>query len=182
MKKLIITFSIFALVLSSCGVFRRTADSEIAVKQKEVFYEVVSNNDKVEYHCVLAPRVISTSDGIAVLELRKFVEPYHGIAVRWRGNSSILEIRRIDGYYLVSPRWDNVMKYATLEEGLTEWLKDYLEWKDARTRARTRNESLPQGFYWNLFEQENKIQLIIDTIKELVDDESLNAPFNNIYG
>ena len=100
------------------------------------------------------------------LEVEKFIVPFYGISMRIsdentnRGSGGYIEIRKVeDGY-----AYGKGKVYSTIEETLKNCLEDYLD------------------EYWNIFVEEDKVQLLIETINSFIDDEFLTAPFNDKWG
>ena len=131
------------------------------------------------------PRTITILDETVVLEIQKFVEPFHGISLRFSdkninmGSGTYVEVRKRNGKFIADNHTD-----VKLENALKSFLQEYLERQGNSFKDDYENRSIPfkEDIYWREFERENKVRLFIEIIEELIDKESLNAPFNETYG
>jgi len=120
---------------------------------------------------------IAIYNGRVYLEMEKFTTPFYGISMRFTdknlnlGSGGYLEVRKVKNGYAID-REDNV--YSTLDGGLESYLKDYLE----RMSEDFYRNNFHKDAYWPIFVEEGKVKLFIDIIKSFIDDEFLNAPFN----
>ncbi|SHG26207.1 hypothetical protein [Dysgonomonas macrotermitis] len=87
-----------------------------------------------------------------------------------RGSSSYFEIKRRDGKYVIENK-----KYDTIGEGIEDYFKnDYFKhfYKNEEQREQI----------WESFVRDGSLQRAIDFINEIIDDEFLDSPLNEIYG
>lgn len=103
------------------------------------------------------------------LEIREGGE-FPCIVHELRGNSSYFEIKRRDGKYLI---WGE--EYNTINQGIEDYLKN-----DLLKGFYTNKEQREQ--VWESFVRDGSLQKAIDFINEIIDDEFLDSPLNEIYG
>lgn len=103
------------------------------------------------------------------LEIREGGE-FPCIVHQFRGSSSYFEIKRRDGKYII---WGK--KYDTINEGIEDYLKN-----DFFKNFYTDEQQWEQ--VWESFVRDGGLQQAIDFINEIIDDEFLDSPFNEIYG
>ncbi|MDR2510955.1 MAG: hypothetical protein LBC89_00500, partial [Bacteroidales bacterium] len=91
------------------------------------------------------------------------------------GMGSCLEIKKRDGFYITNA-WKG-KKYTTIDalikDELKESFKDFYDKKQHKKRGKEA---------WAAFVSEGGLQLFLDFANEIIDDEFLNSPFNEIYG
>jgi hypothetical protein len=118
-----------------------------------------------EEHLDFVAKKFTARNGTISLEMEKFIVPFYGISMRlddnntnW-GSGGYIEIRKVKDGYVYSNK-----VYSTIDETLINCLEFYLR------------------EYWDIFVEEGKGWLLIDTIKSFIDDEFLTAPFNDKWG
>ena len=103
------------------------------------------------------------------LEIREGGE-FPCIVHQLRGSSSYFEIKRQEGKYII---WD--IKYDSINEGVESYLKnDFFKgsYKDDEQRIQV----------WESFVRDGGLQKVLDFVNEIIDDEFLESPLNEIYG
>lgn len=103
------------------------------------------------------------------LEIREGGE-FPCIVHQLRGRSSYFEIKRQEGKYVI---WD--VKYDSINEGVECYLKNDF-FKDFYKNDEQREQ------VWESFVRDGGLQKVLDFVNEIVDDEFLDSPLNEIYG
>lgn len=87
-----------------------------------------------------------------------------------RGSSSYFEIKREKNKYVI---WGK--KYGSIDKGVEDYLKnDFFKYSYADKKRRKQA--------WKSFVRDGGLQKTIDFINEIIDDEFLDSPLNEIYG
>ena len=124
----------------------------------------------------LQPRQFTILDGTVTLEIQKFITPFHGISFRITdrninmGSGGYFEVRKRGNFYIVDDR-----RYRDLNRGIETYFRSMLQ-QFANDHYNDRN------VLWTEFVKEGGLQFFIDTLNYIIDDEFLNAPFNDKYG
>ncbi|MCL1969777.1 MAG: hypothetical protein FWF65_09595 [Bacteroidetes bacterium] len=124
---------------------------------------------------------ISVLDGTVTLELSESRGDFHCIGMQFgdknlnMGFGTYMEIKKRGKFYLMD-EWKG-KKYANMNDGIKDVLKKHIkEFYDGKNRKKRGEE------VWPAFVNEGGLQSFIDFANEIIDDEFLNSPFNEIYG
>ena len=123
---------------------------------------------------------ISILDGTVLLVISEGVTfPCIGIRLTDKslnmGLGTYMEIKKRGEFYLMEDWYEQ--KYSNINDGIEEYLNEiFIDFYNG-LRQEERGEIV-----WSAFVQENGLQLFIDFANEIIDDEFLNSPFNEIYG
>jgi hypothetical protein len=137
----------------------------------------VTGSYKLQAHYI---KKFSVLDGTVTFELSESRGDFHCIGMRFSddelnmGYGTYMEIKKRREYYLMH-QWKG-KKYTNMNDGIEDVLKEHFtdfykgELQDRGKKA------------WAAFVEEGGLQLFIDFVNEMIDDEFLNSPFNEIYG
>jgi hypothetical protein len=123
---------------------------------------------------------ITVLDGTVILEASEGDEfPCIGIRLTDmklnRQLGTYMEIKKRGEFYLME-EWFGI-KYSNINDGIEDFLNDifmeFYEWHGQEERGE---------IVWSAFVQEDGLQLFINFVNEVIDDEFLNSPFNEMYG
>ena len=161
----------------------QAAEDPAASKEIADEEEIVKSEEPAEPEALSDSGVkkITVLNGTVILEMEKFTTPFYGISMRFTdkrinmGSGGYVEIRKVENGYAIDGK-----VYSAIEEGLKDYLKDYLERRFKNFEDRLGPDR--KGTYWRAFVDEGKVRLFIDIINGFIDDEFLNAPFNEEWG
>ena len=91
------------------------------------------------------------------------------------GFGTYMEIKKRGEFYLMY-QWKG-KKYTNMNDGIEDVLKEHFADFYDRHEQKERGKKA-----WAAFVEEGGLQLFIDFVNEIIDDEFLNSPFNEIYG
>ena len=91
------------------------------------------------------------------------------------GEGTYMEIKKQGNFYFLNHQKDK--KYSNMEDGIEDALKElFIDFYN-------RNHTKKQGKkVWSAFLKEGGLQQFIDFANEIIDENFLNSPFNEIYG
>jgi hypothetical protein len=124
----------------------------------------------------LRPRQFTILGGTVTFEIQKFVTPFYGIGFRIidrnknMGSGTYFEVRKSGNFYIVDDR-----RYRNLKDGIEIYFRTQLQ--------RFSNDYYgDKNVLWLEFVKEGGLEFFMDILIDVIDDEFLNAPFNDSYG
>jgi hypothetical protein len=124
----------------------------------------------------LQPRQFTILDGTVTFEIRKFITPFYGISFRIAdrnknmGSGTYFEVRKRDDFYIIDDR-----RYRNLKDGIKAYFRTQLQ-------QFSNNYYGVKNVLWLDFVKDGGLELFTDILIDVIDDEFLNAPFNDSYG
>ena len=88
------------------------------------------------------------------------------------GFGTYMEVKKQGKYYLIEDK-----KYTNMNKGIEKYLKKLFTDFYEREHEKKRGKKV-----WKAFIKDGGLQKFIDFANEIIDDEFLNSPFNEIYG
>jgi hypothetical protein len=124
----------------------------------------------------LQPRQFTIFDGTATFEIQKFITPFYGIGFRIRDKNknmrsgTYFEVRKKGNLYIVDNK-----RYRNLKDGIETYFRTEFQ--------RFSNDHYgDKNVLWLEFVKEGGLEFFMDILIDIIDDEFLNAPFNDSYG
>ncbi len=120
---------------------------------------------------------ITVLDGTVTMELAAGGDDFYCIGIQFsdktanQGCGTYIEIKRRDGSYILR---NGGKRYATADAAIEADLKELvLRFYDKKKRGKQ---------VWSAFVKEGGLRQFIDFANEVIDEEFLSSPFNEIYG
>ena len=126
---------------------------------------------------------ISVLDGTITFELSESKGDFHCIGMHFgdkelnMGFGTYMEIKKRGKFYIMGGwEWKN-KKFTNMSDGIEAVLKEHFRsfYEDEEQEERGKEA-------WAAFVEEGGLQSFIDFANEIIDDEFLNSPFNDVYG